>query len=306
MTHSPASIVSLFFKGVLAGILYILGSILFGILIGILHLSFPSLTPPGVAPQATFLSFMLVCPILGLALVPLALHTAGSRLIRGLALFFLLFICLGVNAIIEMRMFTVYFAHGGALLVVASTLLPALLCGLALSYLLKPVPPESSFVGEIRSFFAAHAPSFWTWRFILAIGAFPVIFFLFGMMVAPFVVPVYRAGGFGLILPPVSAFLPFEFVRSAFFLLASLPFLILWKGTRGSLIFSLGLAHGVLVGLFGLLQVFWFPPVLRIAHSLEIAADSFVYAAALVFLLFPCRRESPVTVPAHNAPVFPS
>jgi hypothetical protein len=89
----------------------------------------------------------------------------------------------------------------------------------------------------------------------------------------------YRAGGFGRTLPPISAFLPFEFIRSALFLVACFPFLLLWKASRGSLIFSLGLAFWVLNGLFGLLQSLGFPPVLRIAHSLEIGADSFVHAA---------------------------
>jgi hypothetical protein len=175
-----------------------------------------------------------------------------------------------------------------------------------LSYLLKRNPAEPSFAGEIRSFFAAHSPAFWASRFVLAIFAFPAIMFFFGMMVAPFVTPTYRAGGFGLLLPPVSEFLPYEFIRSAFFLLASLPFLLLSKGSRGSLIFSLGLAHSVLVGLFGLLQVFWFPPVLRICHSLEITADSFAYAAVLVFLFLPRANPNPVPTQAHTAPVFPS
>jgi hypothetical protein len=32
------------------------------------------------------------------------------------------------------------------------------------------------------------------------------------------------------------------------------------------------------------------PPVLRVLHSLEIAADSFVYALVLVWLFFPGER----------------
>jgi hypothetical protein len=43
-----------------------------------------------------------------------------------------------------------------------------------------------------------------------------------------------------------------------------------------------------------------FPPVLRIAHSLEIGVDSFAYAAAIAFLLFPRNRERLVQ---HAAPV---
>jgi len=306
MTHSYLSIAGLILKGVLAGILYILGSILFGMIDGALHLGFPTLIPPGVNPQAAFRAYLLVCPLIGLALVPLALHTAGPRLIRGLLLFLLLFISLGSNAAIEMRMFTTFLTHGGALVFVASTILPALLCGLGLSYLLKPEPAEPSLTGRIRSFFAAHSPAFWVGRFVLAIILFVVIFFMFGMMVAPIVVPTYRAGAFGLTLPPVSAFLPVELIRSAFFLLACFPFVLLWKASRGSLIFSLGLAFWMLNGLGGLLQVFWFPPAMRIAHSLETGADGFAYAALLVFLFLPRPSQNPVPTSAHSAPVFPS
>ena len=214
MTQSHSSLPVLVVKGVLAGILYVLGSILFGMIGGAFHLGFPSLGPPGVDPQASFRAFLLACPLIGLALVPLALHTAGSRLIRGLALFLLAFISLGPTAVIEMKMFTTFLAHGGALTVVASTFLPTLLSGLGLSYLLKLEPAEPSLNGKIRSFFAAHSPASWAGRFVLALVGFVAAFFLFGMMVAPCVVPVYRAGGFGLTLPPISAFLPFEFVRS--------------------------------------------------------------------------------------------
>jgi hypothetical protein len=44
---------------------------------------------------------------------------------------------------------------------------------------------------------------------------------------------------------------------------------------------------------------------MRIAHSLEIGADSFAYAVALVFLLLPRVRENPVPSSAHAAPMFP-
>jgi hypothetical protein len=120
-------------------------------------------------------------------------------------------------------------------------------------------------------------------------------------MIAPIVVPTYRAGIAGLVLPPLSTIMLVQLVRSPLFLLASLPFLILWKGKRGSLIFSLGLAHWFTVGLFGLLQAHQFSMTLRIAHSLEICADSFAYAALLVLLLSPRAATKPAT-----APMFPS
>jgi hypothetical protein len=59
MTQSHSSLPVLFVKGVLAGILYILGSILFGMIAGAFHLGFPSLSAAGVDPRAGFRAFFL-------------------------------------------------------------------------------------------------------------------------------------------------------------------------------------------------------------------------------------------------------
>lgn len=297
MTQSQSSFLSLFVKGILAGVVYVLGSMLTGMLFAALHIPTVHFEPPGTDPRIGARLFMLVSPLLGLALLPLARHTAGSRVLRGLALFFLMFISFGVSMVLEVKIFLTVYAHGGALAAVFSALPPTLLIGLTLSFLLSQEQPEISAWEKIRAFFAARSPFSWAARFGLAILAFAVAYFAFGMIVAPFVVPFYRAGVLNLTLPPVSVILPVLFVRSTFFLLACLPFLILWTRSRISLILSLGLAHWFLNGLMGMLLVFFWPPVMRIAHGLETGADSFVYAAALVFLLLP-RSSSTASVPA--------
>jgi hypothetical protein len=75
-----------------------------------------------------------------------------------------------------------------------------------------------------------------------------------------------------------------QFLRSLLFLLACLPVLIAWQKSRRSLLLSLGWALFVLVGLLNLLQAIWLPATLRLVHTLEILADSFVYAWVLVML----------------------
>jgi hypothetical protein len=112
-----------------------------------------------------------------------------------------------------------------------SIILPSLFCGLALSYLL-PVP--SADVSRHLTFPSRSTIS-WFLRILLAILAFPLCYFIFGLMVGPFVVDFNRIG-----------------------------------------------------------------------HSLEIGADSFAHAAALVFLLVPRHSESAVSTPAQVAPMFPS
>lgn len=305
-TQSHSSFVTLLWKGLLAGILYVLGTVLAGMLFSVLHIPMPNFLPPGADPNIGSRLFLLVTPLLGVFLAPLAVHTAGSRLLRGLVVFFLMFISLGVTAVLEMRIFLTVFAHGGALTTVLMVIPPGLLCAFALSFLLGQDQPAVSAAERFRSFFAAHSPISWLTRFVLATLAFAVLYFAFGMIVAPYVVPFYRAGVLGLTLPAFSAILPVLFTRSVLFLAACLPFMVLWTRSRLSLILSLGLALWFVNGLFGLLQVFFWPPVMRIAHSLEIGGHSFAYAAALVFLLLPRPRQNPVSTQAHAAAVFPS
>jgi hypothetical protein len=75
-------------------------------------------------------------------------------------------------------------------------------------------------------------------------------------------------------------------------LLTALPLLAMWTGSRRGLVVTLGLASWVLVGLYGMLQAFWLPGPLRVAHSVEILADSIGYAWALTALLVPPARPA--------------
>jgi hypothetical protein len=301
MTIAPKSFLTCAIKGILCGLVYAIGCVLTGLLAGMFHVTLPNLTPAGVSQGQALQHFLFASALMGLCLTPLACGIAGKRIPRWLTLSFLPFICLGLNATIEILIFTTMITRRAAPSLVASIALPAFLFGAALAFVGAPEPNAPSFFQRAREFFATRSLSAWAGRIVLAILAFPVVYFIFGAMVAPLVVPAYRAGIAGLVLPPLSVIMPVQIVRSIFFLLASLPFLILWKGKRGSLILSLGLAHFFLVGLFGLMQASFLPAVLRIAHSLEIAADSFAYAAALTFLLFPRPSASPVPAQAHTA-----
>jgi hypothetical protein len=306
MTQSHSSVLGLLLKGVLAGVAYIIGAMITGALYTALHLPIVNMGPPGNDLQAGTRLFLLSCPLMGVAMVPLVRHTAGSKMFRGFTLFFLMFICLGVTTMMETKIFLTVFANGGQLRATMLMFLPTLLCGFTLSFLLPRSQPETPAAQMLRSFFSAHSPISWATRFILAILAFGVIYFTFGAMVAPFVVPFYRAGVLNLTLPPFSVILPVLFARSALFLLACLPFLIFWTRSRGALILALGLAFWFLTGLFGMLQVFYWPAAMRIGHGLELGADSFAYATLLVFLLLPRPRRNPVSTQAHPAVVFPS
>lgn len=94
----------------------------------------------------------------------------------------------------------------------------------------------------------------------------------------------FRQESLGLVLPSWAQIIPMQCLRSLLFLLACLPVLIAWQRSRRSLLLSLGWALFVLVGLLNLMQAVWLPATLRLTHTLEILADSSVYAWVLVML----------------------
>jgi hypothetical protein len=149
-------------------------------------------------------------------------------------------------------------------------------------------PPDalgSGFLAQARAYFASRTIGSWAWRFIAAFLAFPLIYYLFGRLIAPIVLPYYQQGVNELAFPGWDQILPVLAIRSLLFLLVCLPILITWRYSNGRLFLTLGLALFILVGGIAMIQAYWLPLVLRVTHSLEMFADEMVYAGALVLLL---------------------
>ena len=124
-----------------------------------------------------------------------------------------------------------------------------------------------------------------TWRLLVAAVIFAPIYYLFGMLVVPLVGDYYAQGAFGLTTPPLPTLLAVLLGRSLLFLIACLPVIVAWQGTNDDLWLNLGFALFVLVGLIYMLAGIWLPGWMRLIHTLEILADSLVYAGALTWLL---------------------
>jgi hypothetical protein len=275
-------------KILLCAFIYVCGTVVTGIITTQLHIAV--LAPfPGVTPERAFKYLVLLSPLLAIGVAPLAAGLAGRRNLRWLALGVLVYVALGVNTAIELTAF--------------SSTLGKAYPALFVNYFL----PCAVLTAALAFFFSSHQPLpsrqsmsvwQWTWRAVVAWLAFPIVYFMFGMCVAPFVTKYYLAGVAGLKIPAMSVILKTQAIRSALFLAVSLPVIRLWTGSRARLLLTLGLAHAILVGVFGLAQAFFLPAVLRVAHSIEITADSFAYAAVLVWLFAPKRRA---IAPEHAA-----
>jgi hypothetical protein len=263
-------------KILLSTLILAIATMLAGAIASALPLS-PPVSLPGTSPA--FLSMLFGSLVLVVGVVPIASGLGGRFATRWLALGLMLYLATGVNTVVELSIFG---TEGGQryLLVFYFLCFVVTAAVLAKQYGSQHSAPQLSHLGAGQ----------WLWRVAVAWLSFPVIYFLFGLCVAPFVIPIYQAGVAGLHIPPLDVIMRTQLLRSFLFLGSSLPILLLWTGARRRLILALGWAHTAMVGLYGLSQASFMPPVLRVLHSLEIAADSFVYAFILVWLFFPRER----------------
>jgi len=263
-------------KILLSALILAIATMLAGTIVSALPLS-PPVSLPGTSPA--FLSMLFGSLVLVVGVVPIASGLGGRFATRWLALGLMLYLATGVNTVVELSIFG---TEGGRryLLVFYFLCFVATAVALAGQYGSQQSAPKLPHLGTGQ----------WLWRIAVAWLSFPVVDFLFGLCVAPFVIPIYQAGVVGLHIPPLDVIMRTQLLRSFLFLASSLPVILLWTGSRRRLILALGWAHTAMVGLYGLSQASFMPPVLRVLHSLEIAADSFVYAFILVWLFFPRER----------------
>ena len=246
---------------------------------------------PGAADQGTlFLLSLLAALTVALALAVMAMGLTGRWWERWLVLAAFFYVVHGVGNAIEASIFTTL---GGELATVVLQLPGAVLGALSVA-LLFPAPAGETLGKRLASFLRSWSVGGLMARLALAVLVFPVVYFLFGMIIAPIVTPHYARLDF-LVIPPMPTMLAVLFTRSAMFLLVSLPVVVGWRLSRGGLIAALGTGHFVAVGLAGLMQTTFFPAILRWTHGIEILADSVCYAWALVWLFF--TRREPVAEP---------
>ncbi len=269
-------------KIVVGALVYFLGFILGGMVAGWMGMSAPSL--PAGTDAATLGQYQLIVSLLfSAALALVSPNLAGGYLIRWLALAIFSWVAYGLNTYLEASIFTAYEAASAYALVMQA--FAAALSSATVAWLLRPSGELKPAGVIMRAFFRGYPPSQWVWRLLAAWAAFPPVYILFGWLVRPFIVEFYRQQLAGLVLPGWEEILPILALRSLLFLMSCLPILILWQSSRRRLFITLGSALFVLVGGLYMLQAYWYPLTMRVAHSMEILADSFTYAGVLVALL---------------------
>ncbi len=292
-TERRHPVVSWLWKIPAIALAYFFGVIFAGAAITAAQLPWPKF--PGTPDEATNLILGLVSSFLmAVCLALLARGIRGSHVARWLILAAFTYVTFGLNNQIEAAIFTTY---GGTATMLLLFILPCALAAAAAVRLFRPRQTDTTLENAITG----RSVSRWWWRAVVAWLSFPVIYVFFGMLASPFVVPVYERQDFGLRLPGFDVIIPVALVRSGLYLAVTIPLLVNWSRSRRSLILALGVAYFAMMGLIGLVTATFFPPVLRIAHSVEILGDGFLYAWLLVVLFIskvPHEIKQPVAAVA--------
>ncbi len=166
---------------------------------------------------------------------------------------------------------------------------PALLASLIIAVLWRPAAQALPAIGW-RSLLANGS----LWRFAAAWLGYVPIYYLIGLLVAPFTKSYYTdpSHSLGLVLPPLWAILLMQIPRGLLFLLAVLPLLRYWPGSRMALWLWTGAVIFIQVANAAIFQAYWLPPIVRIPHGLELLTDSFLQAALYVLLLVPAHQAA--------------
>lgn len=275
-------------KLLLCGVIFAIGTVVGGTVVTALGLQPPPM-PKGMDSQSAMISLLLESPLLALVLALLARHLAGGFWARALTLLSLAWISNSLNNQIEAAAFAGM--GSGFLFTILTFLFPLFFISLAVAWLFPSMQPPEGWKDAAKSFFDRFPTAGWVWR--LAPGAilFMPVYYFFGLLVIPFTSQYYTQNMYGLQVPPLDQLLIILFIRSILFLIACMPILIGWQGSKLSLAWRLGLALFYLVGFQPLLIANWMPWALRLPHMIEILFDEFVYAGALAWLLGKEERQ---------------
>jgi len=187
---------------------------------------------------------------------------------------------------VEGLFFTTMFANLSVLTagVVFALFLAFVEGGLA-AVLFLPESHEGSLFAELSTYFSERRWSSWFWRILLASVAYFPIYFFFGMLISPFVMPYYSDPSLGLRIPSFAVMVPVELFRGFLYVIIMLGIFSTVKAKRWTMAAIVGLILYVPGGLVPLMSEHTLPPQIVPFHMIEIFADSIVYGIVLTRLL---------------------
>jgi len=207
----------------------------------------------------------------------------GSKKERILISSFFLLIGFSIGITIESA---IYSNVGSYHLSIILLLLPMILFAIICSIITETKKLPQTFAQRLLSYFKTWSKKVWLKKTLLAIISFPIIYFIFGIIVSPFVTNYYSKLVGGLQLPDAGTIIGVQLIRSILFLVITIPIIVNWTLTKTKLIITLSIAHFVNVFAYDIYLAIIMPFELVMIHGIEILADSFVYSLILVNILW--------------------
>ena len=195
---------------------------------------------------SVILTFFLVWLVAKMAVRPF--HVA---LIVTLSLFVIRYL----NNMIEGYFFTSVFPDAGtfAFALIFSAIFGTA-AGFSTGYILFKSDNRESLASRISSYILERSAKSWAVRIAAASLVYFPIYFLFGMIVSPFVYPYYSNPDIGLKIPSFTVMIPLEFLRGFIYVIALIPFLGSIRWSRWTAFLAVSMMRFVPGALIPLIQ----------------------------------------------------
>lgn len=260
------------------GVIFTVMNILY-LEVSILHATYPQVD----ILVLSIVSGLLLGAAAGFVLTWLPLRTRSRLAVLWVTLFVIQFFA----DLIEGAFFTTIISTaviflGGTLIGLVMSLAEAV----AAVVIFKPRVATQDLVTSLRGFFANRRAVSWLGIAVLASVAYFPVYFTFGAIVSPFVLPYYTnpSNGLKLAIPSLPTMVVVELLRGFLFVGALLPILATLKISNRACFLSLVSLFFIAGAFIPLITNTSLPLFLKSVHGLEILGDSVVYAAILTYL----------------------
>jgi small basic protein len=242
----------------------------------------------GGFPVDVFVSSFIGEVFIAITLVLVISKTRLKRLDLAVLAWLVLFVVQQFSNMLEGFFFTtlyssvLYFAES-----VVSSLLTTLVGGVLAAVLFLPETHDVSLVSELSSYFDKRSSVSWASRVVVGSVAYFPIYFFFGLLITPFVLPYYTNPSAGLRVPSFAVIVPLEFFRGFLYVLSLLGIFATVKAsgrTMSIVAASILFVLGALAPLISATASTVMPLAIIPFHLTEILADSVVYGAVLARL----------------------
>jgi len=159
----------------------------------------------------------------------------------------------------------------------------ALLITLSIFYLWKQDDNPVNVKEQIRLYFSSRSIFSWIWKSIVVLFLFYVFIMILGAITFPLTGHYLENGLFKM--PTMLEFFTITMLRSVFYLLVTLPFIIFWKSSKKSLFLYLSLINILIYPVLGDGFAYFWPAMYRLIDGIVLATHAILMSWLYITIL---------------------